>query len=52
MTTPTPGSQLPPAYEPASVESRIYEMWEDAGYFQPRSTSTASPTASSCRRRT
>ncbi|MCZ2109094.1 MAG: class I tRNA ligase family protein, partial [Dehalococcoidia bacterium] len=36
MTTQTPGSTLPPAYEPASVESRIYEMWESAGHFQPR----------------
>ncbi|MEO9254561.1 MAG: valine--tRNA ligase [Tepidiformaceae bacterium] len=36
MTTPKHGSDLPPAYEPASVESRIYEMWEDAGHFQPR----------------
>ena len=36
MTTPKPGSALSTAYEPASVESRIYEMWESAGYFQPR----------------
>lgn len=36
MTTPTPGSALPIAYEPASVESRIYEMWESAGHFAPR----------------
>jgi len=28
--------QLPPAYEPASVETRIYEMWESHGYFKPR----------------
>ncbi|HEX6032388.1 MAG TPA: class I tRNA ligase family protein, partial [Tepidiformaceae bacterium] len=32
----TARKQLPPAYEPASVESRIYEMWEQRGYFQPR----------------
>ena len=36
MTTQTPGSALPPAYEPASVEGRIYEMWESAGHFKPR----------------
>lgn len=36
MATPTTGSSLPPAYEPAGVESRIYEMWETAGHFQPR----------------
>lgn len=36
MTTRTPGSALPTAYEPASVESRIYAMWESAGHFQPR----------------
>lgn len=36
MTTQTPGSTLPPAYEPASVESRIYQMWEQAGHFQPK----------------
>lgn len=36
MTTQTPGSVLPPAYEPASVESRVYKMWEDAGHFQPK----------------
>jgi len=36
MATPTTGSSLPPAYEPAGVEGRIYEMWESAGHFQPR----------------
>jgi valyl-tRNA synthetase len=36
MTTQTPGSTLPPAYEPASVESRVYRMWEEAGHFQPK----------------
>jgi len=28
--------ELAKAYEPASVESRIYDAWEAAGYFQPR----------------
>jgi valyl-tRNA synthetase len=36
MSTPQAGSLIPPAYEPASVESRIYQMWEDAGHFTPR----------------
>ncbi|MEO8540532.1 MAG: valine--tRNA ligase [bacterium] len=36
MTTQANGSALPPAYEPASVESRIYRMWEEAGHFQPK----------------
>ncbi|MCC7363433.1 MAG: valine--tRNA ligase [Dehalococcoidia bacterium] len=36
MTSTPARKQLPPAYEPASVESRIYEMWESRGYFQPR----------------
>ena len=36
MTTQTPGSALPPAYEPATVESAIYEMWEKAGHFAPK----------------
>ena len=29
-------TQLSPAYEPASVEDRIYAMWESRGYFKPR----------------
>ena len=36
MTTQQPGSTLPPAYEPASVEGRVYQMWEQAGHFQPK----------------
>ncbi|MBA4179797.1 MAG: valine--tRNA ligase [Anaerolinea sp.] len=43
MTTPTAGSILPPAYEPASVESRIYEMWESAGHFQPKGAPDRNP---------
>ena len=43
MTTPTAGSTLPPAYEPASVESRIYEMWESAGHFQPKEAPDSNP---------
>ena len=36
MTAPSSRTQLPPAYEPKEVEGRIYEMWREAGYFQPR----------------
>ncbi|MGE5596228.1 MAG: valine--tRNA ligase [Hyphomicrobiales bacterium] len=36
MTSAPARKQLPPAYEPASVEARVYAMWEEAGYFQPR----------------
>jgi valyl-tRNA synthetase len=31
----TEAAQMPKAYEPASVEDRIYRMWEDGGYFLP-----------------
>jgi valyl-tRNA synthetase len=30
--------ELERAYEPASIERRIYADWEDAGYFAPRGT--------------
>ena len=43
MTTQPAGSLLPPAYEPASVEGRIYEMWERAGHFQPREAADRDP---------
>ncbi|MCC6383066.1 MAG: valine--tRNA ligase [Dehalococcoidia bacterium] len=36
MTSAPARKELPPAYEPASVESRVYELWERGGYFQPR----------------
>ena len=28
-------TDLPPAWEPASVEAELYERWVDAGYFSP-----------------
>ena len=34
MTLQTP-QQLPSAYDPASVEQRLYRKWLDAGYFTP-----------------
>ncbi|MFN0096438.1 MAG: class I tRNA ligase family protein, partial [Dehalococcoidia bacterium] len=40
MAATTPArKELPPAYEPASVEDRIYAMWEKGGYFAPRPVS-------------
>jgi valyl-tRNA synthetase len=36
MATSPIGTELSPAYEPAPVEGRIYEMWERGGYFAPR----------------
>ena len=43
MTSAPARKELPPAYEPASVESRIYRMWEEGGYFQPRIDPNAKP---------
>ena len=36
MTTERQHTQLPKAYDPASVEQRIYQTWEERGYFAPR----------------
>jgi valyl-tRNA synthetase len=36
MSSNTAREPLPPAYEPSSVEGRIYEMWESRDYFKPR----------------
>ncbi|GLV13804.1 valine--tRNA ligase [Alicyclobacillus hesperidum] len=32
----TPSKSLSTVYDPRSVEKRIYAMWENGGYFQPR----------------
>ena len=34
MTSSAP-AEIPRAYDPASVEQRIYQDWQDAGYFTP-----------------
>ncbi|MCA9829042.1 MAG: valine--tRNA ligase [Dehalococcoidia bacterium] len=34
MTTSPARKELPPAYEPSVVEGKIYEMWEQGGYFR------------------
>ena len=31
-----PGADIPRAYNPADVEPRIYQLWEDGGYFTPK----------------
>ncbi len=28
--------EMPKAYDPTSVEERLYRMWEESGYFAPR----------------
>ena len=35
MTQTTSLSEIPRAYEPQSVEKRIYDFWSDGGYFAP-----------------
>ena len=35
MTSSAP-ADIPRAYDPASVEQRIYQDWQDAGYFTPQ----------------
>ena len=34
--TANPPAEIPRAYEPAAVERRIYQNWQDAGYFTPQ----------------
>ncbi|MFC4858275.1 valine--tRNA ligase [Actinophytocola glycyrrhizae] len=34
-------TDLPPAWEPATVEAELYERWVDAGYFSPNPDSDA-----------
>ena len=35
--------ELPKVYEPQQVESKIYEMWEQGGYFKPSGNPDAKP---------
>ncbi len=35
--------ELPKVYEPQQVESEIYKMWEENGYFRPTQTEGAKP---------
>ena len=35
--------ELPKVYEPQQVESQIYKMWEDNGYFRPTEQEGAKP---------
>jgi valyl-tRNA synthetase len=38
-----PNTEMPKAYDPKSVEERLYEWWESRGYFQPRIDPSAKP---------
>ena len=35
--------ELPKVYEPMQVENRIYQMWENGGYFKPAGKADAKP---------
>jgi len=35
--------ELPKIYEPQNVESRIYDMWQQGGYFKPNGKPDAKP---------
>lgn len=35
--------ELPKVYEPQQVESRIYKMWEDGGYFHAEKDESKKP---------
>ncbi|MBR2889127.1 MAG: valine--tRNA ligase [Oscillospiraceae bacterium] len=35
--------ELPKIYEPQQVENRIYQMWEEGGYFKPQGKPDAKP---------
>ena len=35
--------ELPKVYEPQQVESKIYRMWEENGYFAPSQNRDAKP---------
>ncbi len=35
--------ELPKVYEPQQVENRIYQMWEEGGYFKPRAKEGTKP---------
>lgn len=44
MTSETaPATGMPPKYNPAEVEHRWYEFWEQQGYFRPDPESDATP---------
>ena len=34
---------MPKAYDPGAVETRIYRMWEEGGYFAPSGDSQREP---------
>jgi len=42
LKAPT-GKELPKAYDPQQVESRIYHLWQEGGYFTPKIDSQKKP---------
>ncbi len=44
--------ELAKQYDPSQVEDRIYQFWQDGGYFHTEATPTRSLTPSSCPLRT
>ena len=41
--------ELAKQYDPSQVEDRIYQFWQEGGYFHTEADRTKSPTPSSCR---
>ena len=39
----SPSSQIPTAYDPATVERRVYDNWLSSGYFTPEITPGSQP---------
>jgi valyl-tRNA synthetase len=42
-TEPRTAPDLPKGYEPGQVEQRLYQFWEEGGYFKPRRDPTKTP---------
>ncbi|MBA3825113.1 MAG: valine--tRNA ligase [Ktedonobacterales bacterium] len=42
-TEPRTPPELPKGYEPGSVEQRLYQFWEEGGYFKPRPDPSKKP---------
>ena len=52
MTQTKAGRDMPKAYDPKSVEPRIYDAWTRDGRFTPKIDRSKRPSPSSCRRPT
>ena len=44
--------ELAKQYDPSQVEDRIYQFWQDGGYFHTEADPDKKPTPSSCPLRT